>query len=196
MHRRVKQVEKGERRKKCYCNPIQKASIDKVKDEKMNFETMFTQSLTVTLRSRGQLCLNYLKQHSNIISWNEQGQMIYKDDVTKNSNMIDLLTWMIKLKPNNTNQISPFVSLLFAKAIAECNVLLRWIKNKDMLTMVNMVKELDKEQMQDTSIKSRKLLEKSENEIKWKEFKPCKRPWKTKSNQFHGDRRECGGENF
>ena len=53
--------------------PIQKASIDKVKDEKMNFETMFTQSLTVTLRSRGQLCLNYLKQHSNIISWNEQG---------------------------------------------------------------------------------------------------------------------------
>ena len=73
--------------------------------------------------------------------------MIYKDDVTKNSNRIDLVTWMIKLKPNNTNQISPFVSLLFAKATAECNVPLRWIKNKDMLTMVNMVKVSDKEQM-------------------------------------------------
>ena len=86
--------------------------------------------------------LNYLKQHSNIISWNEQGQMI--DDVIENSNMIDLLTWMIKLKPNNTNQIPPFVSSLFAKAIAECNVPLERIKNKDMLTMVEMVKESDK----------------------------------------------------
>ena len=30
--------------------PIQKASIYNVKEEKMNFETMFTQSLPVTLR--------------------------------------------------------------------------------------------------------------------------------------------------
>ena len=126
-------------------HPVQKASIDKVKEEKMNFETMFTQSLPVTLRSRGQLVLNYLKQLSNIISWNEQGQMIQKDDVIENSNMIDLLTWMIKLKSNNTNQISPFVSSLFAKAIAECNVQLEWIKNKDMMTVVNIVKESDEE---------------------------------------------------
>ena len=46
--------------------------------------------------------------------------MIYKDNVIENSYMIDLLMWMIKLNSNNTNQISPFVSLLFAKAIAEC----------------------------------------------------------------------------
>ena len=91
--------------------------------------------------------LNYLKQHSNIISWNEQGQMIYKDDIIENSNMINLLTWMIKLKPNNTNQISHFLSLLFAKAIAECNLPLDWIKNKNMLNMVRMVKESDEEQM-------------------------------------------------
>ena len=74
----------------------------------MNFEIIFTQSLPVTLRSHGQLVLNYLTQHSNIISWNEQGQMIYKDDIIENSNMIDLLTSMIKLKPKNTNQVSPF----------------------------------------------------------------------------------------
>ena len=36
--------------------------------------------------------------------------------------MIDLLTWMIKLKPNKTNQISQFVSSPFAKTIAECAV--------------------------------------------------------------------------
>ena len=74
-----------------------------MKEEKINFETTFTQSLPVTLRSRGQLGLNYLKRNSNIISWNEQGQMIYKDDVIENSNMIDLLKWMIKLKSNNAN---------------------------------------------------------------------------------------------
>ena len=34
--------------------PVQKVSIDKVKEEKINFETMFTQSLPVPLRSRGK----------------------------------------------------------------------------------------------------------------------------------------------
>ena len=48
--------------------------------------------------------------------------MIYKDDVIDSSNMIDLFSWVIKLKSNNTNQISPFVNSLFAKAIAEYNV--------------------------------------------------------------------------
>ena len=106
--------------------------------------------------------------------------MIYQDDVIENSNIINLLAWMIKLKLKNTNQISPFVSSLFAKAIAECNVPLEWIKNKDMLTMVKMIKKSDEKQMQDTSITSRKLLEKTENEIKWEEFKPYKRSWKSK----------------
>ena len=73
----------------------------------MNFEIIFTQSLPVTLRSRGQLVLNYLKQHSNIFTWNEQGQMIYKDDIIENSNMIDLLTSMIKRKPKNTIRYHP-----------------------------------------------------------------------------------------
>ena len=136
------------------------------------------QSLPVTLRSRGQLVSNYLKQHSNITSWNKQGQIIYKDDDVKNSNMIDLLAWMIKLKSNNTNKISLFGSSLFAKAIAECNSTLEWIQKKDMLTMVKMVEESDEELMQDTSIASRKLLEKPNDEIKWEEFKHYKRPRK------------------
>ena len=102
------------------------------------------------------MVLNYLKQHSNIISWNKQGQIIYKDNVIENANMIDLLTWMIKLKSNNNNQIPRFASLLFAKAMAECNVPLEWIKNKDMLAMVQIVKESDEELMQKTSIISSK----------------------------------------
>ena len=138
------------------------------------------QSLPVTLRSRGQLVSNCLKQHSNITSWNKQGQMIYKDDDVKNSNMIDLLAWMIKLKSNNTNQISLFGSSLFAEAIAECNGTLEWVQKKDMLTMVKMVKESDEELMQDTSIASRKLLAKPNDEIKWEEFKQYKRPRKKK----------------
>ena len=36
--------------------------------------------------------------------------MIYEDGVIEKSNMIDLLTWMIKLKSNKINQISSFVS--------------------------------------------------------------------------------------
>ena len=92
---------------------LQKASIDKVKEQKMNFKTTFTQSLLVALKSRGQLVLNYLKHY-----FVEQTRtMIYKDDVIEKLGKIDLVTWMIKLKSNNTNQTSPFVSSLFAKGI-------------------------------------------------------------------------------
>ena len=59
---------------------------------------------------------------------NEQGQIIYKDDIIENSKMVDLLTSMIKLKPNNMNQILPFVISLSAKALAECTASLEWIK--------------------------------------------------------------------
>ena len=126
----------------------------------MNVKTTFTQNLPVILRSREQSVLNYLKQHSNIILWNEQGQMAYKDDVIKNSIVTDLYTWMIKLKSNSTNQIPPFVSLPFVKSTAEYYAPLEWIKSKNMLTMVKVVKESDEELMQDTPITLRKLLEK------------------------------------
>ena len=43
-----------------------------------------------------------------------------------------------------------------------------------------MVKESDEELMQDTPITSSKLLEEPKVEIKWEEFKPYKRPRKTK----------------
>ena len=108
---------------------------------------MFAHSLPVTLKLHEQLVLNYLKKYWNIVSWNEQGQMIYKDDAKKTNtktNMIDLLTWMIKLKSNNTNQVLRFVRSLFPKATAKCYDPLEWIKNKDMLTMIKMVKDSDK----------------------------------------------------
>ena len=72
-------------------HPLQKASIDKLKEEKMNFETAFTQD----------------KQGTNT-------DKLFIKMIYKNSNPIDLLSWMIKLKSNNTNQISTFVSSLFA----------------------------------------------------------------------------------
>lgn len=64
--------------------------------------------------------------------------------------------------------------------IAECNVPLEWIKNKDMLAMVKMVKKSDKEIMYDTPITSSKLLEEPKDAIKWGEFKTYERPRKTK----------------
>ena len=49
-----------------------------------------------------------------------------------------------------------------------------------MLAMVTIVKESDEELMQDTPITSSKILEEPKDEIKWEEFKPYKRPRKTK----------------
>ena len=141
-------------------------------EEKMNLETMFKQRLPVILRSRGQLVLNYMKQQSNNISWNEQRQMSYKDDDIENSNMIDLLTWLHCF----------CCDFVVCKAIAECNVPLEWIKSKDVLTMIKMIKEPNEELMEDTSITSSKLLEKPEDEIKWEELNPIKSQGNQRSN--------------
>ena len=67
------------------------------------------------------------------------------------------------------------MSLQFANAIAESNIPLKWNKNKDMLTMVKIVKEADEEQMEDAPITSSKYLGTSKDEIKLKEFRPYKR---------------------
>ena len=120
----------------------------------------------------------------------EQGKMVYENDVIENSNMIDLLTWVIKLQSNNTNQISPAFDLLFVKAITECNVLLEWIKNKDKLTMIKMVKQSDKGLIQGSPITSSKLSEKSEDEVKWENLNPINDQGNQKGNQFHGDGEE------
>ena len=66
--------------KNAIAHSLQKAWIDKLKEKNMNFQTTttFAQSLPVTLRSREQLILSYLKEHLNIKSWNEHGQMIKK----------------------------------------------------------------------------------------------------------------------
>ena len=67
------------------------------------------------------------------------------------------------------------MSSLFANAIAESDTPLKWNKNKDMLTMVKIVKEADEEQMEDTPITSCKHLGTSEDEIKLEDFRPYKR---------------------
>ena len=67
------------------------------------------------------------------------------------------------------------MSSLFANAIAESDTPLKWNKNKDMLTMVKIVKEADEEQMEDTPITSCKHLGTSKDEIKLEEFRPYKR---------------------
>lgn len=58
---------------------------------------------------------------------------------------------MTKLKSSNINQISPFMSSLFTKVVAESNIPLGWIKNKDMPTMAKMVNKSDDELVQDNT---------------------------------------------
>ena len=67
------------------------------------------------------------------------------------------------------------MSSLFANAIAESDTSLKRNKNKDMLTMVKIVKEADEEQMEDTPTTSWKHLGTSKDEIKLEEFRPYKR---------------------
>ena len=99
-YRRVKQVKKGERKEERSdtAHPLQKASIDKMKEGKRNFETTFTQ-LTCDTEVTSTVVIELPKttfKHYFV-------EQTRTDDIIENSNIIDLLKWMIKLKSNNTN---------------------------------------------------------------------------------------------
>ena len=53
------------------------------------------------------------------------------------------------------------------QSLAEFNVSLEWARNKDMLTVVKMVKESDEELMKDNPITLSELLEEQQGERKW-----------------------------
>ena len=74
-------------------------------------------SVPKTMQNRAKLLLQKLKDHSDIICWNDNGQLVLELSIVPNSNIVDLVNdVMRKRKGFNTEH-----SNTFAKALANIN---------------------------------------------------------------------------
>jgi len=106
-------------------------------------EDNIVKSLPKSSQTEGELLLDHLKNHSDIIKWNERGEIIFKGDVVPGSNLTDLVSNVTTMRKTNVGLLPQTV---FLKALSETNVPESWIRNrasKKLLQSYKSVKEQD-----------------------------------------------------
>ena len=92
-------------------------------------------SVPKTMQNRAKLLIQKLKNHSDVISWNDNGQLVLEGSVVPNSNIVDLVNdVMLKRKGFN-----PEHSNTFAKALAKINVPEDYLRNPDRIDSIGTV---------------------------------------------------------
>ena len=70
------------------------------------------------MQNRAKLLIQKLKDHSDIISWNDNGQLVLDGSTIPNSNIVDLVNDVMRKRKG----FNPEHSSTFAKALAKINV--------------------------------------------------------------------------
>ena len=82
-------------------------------------------SVPKTMQNRAKLLIQRLKDHSDISSWNDNGQLVLEGSIVPNSNIVDLVNDVIRKRKG----FNPEHSNIFAKALAKINSPEDYLKN-------------------------------------------------------------------
>ena len=74
-------------------------------------------SVTKTMQYRANLLIQKLKDYSDIINWNDNGQLVLDGSITPNSNIVDLVNDVMRKRKG----FNPEHSSTFAKALTKIN---------------------------------------------------------------------------
>ena len=69
------------------------------------------------MQNRAKLLIQKLKDHSDVISWNDNGQLVLEGSIVPNSNIVDLVNDVMRKRKGFNPEHSTF-----AKALAKINV--------------------------------------------------------------------------
>ena len=97
--------------------------------------TAISASVTAPLKPKVPLLLKHLKKHSDILTWEKDGQIQYKGKTIPGTNMIDLVTDALRPQPRKGYQPSGLSS--FVKGLVESNVPRDWIRNPNYIKVMN-----------------------------------------------------------
>ena len=75
-------------------------------------------SVPETMQNRAKLLIQKPKDHSDIIGWNDNGQLVLEGSIVPNSNIVDLVNDVMRKRKG----FNPERSNTFAKALAKINV--------------------------------------------------------------------------
>ena len=89
-------------------------------------------SVPKTMQNRAKLLIQKLKDHSDVISWNDNGQLVLEGSIVPNSNIVDLVNDVMRKRKG----FNPEHSNTFAKALAKINVPEDYLRNPDRIDSI------------------------------------------------------------
>lgn len=98
-------------------------------DPEEDYSTVILNSVPSKLKRQAVSLLQLLKAHSNILRWNKQGQITFKDQHLKDSNLADLFNLIF----TNRKLLHIPAAYEFLQALREMNIPKHYIKNKQLL---------------------------------------------------------------
>ena len=84
------------------------------------------------MQNRAKLLIQKLKDHSDIISSNDDGKLVSEGSIVPNSNIVDLLNDVMRKRKG----FNPELSSTFAKALAKTNVPEDFVRNPDRIDSI------------------------------------------------------------
>ena len=101
------------------------------------------------MQNRAKLLIQKLKDHSDVISWNDNGQLVLDGSTILNSNIVDLVNDVMR-----KNSFNPEHSSTFAKALAKINVPKDYVRNPDRIDSIRWYRRLQGSQAPGPSFES------------------------------------------
>ena len=107
-------------------------------------------SVPKTMQNRAKLLIQKLKDHSDIISWNDNGQLVLDGSTIPNSNIVDLVNDVMRKRKG----FNPEHSNTFAKALTKINVPEDYVRNLDRIDSIRWYRRLQDSQAPGPSFES------------------------------------------
>ena len=99
-------------------------------------------SVPKTMQNRAKLLIQKLKDHSDVISWNDNGQLVLEGSIVRNSNIVDLVNDVMQKRKG----FNPEHSNTFAKVLAKINVPEDYLRNPDRIDSIRWYRRLQDSQ--------------------------------------------------
>ena len=102
------------------------------------------------MQNRAKLLIQKLKDHSDVISWNDNGQLVLEGSILPNSNIVNLVNDVMRKRKG----FNPAHSSTFAKALAKINVPEDYVRNTDRIESIRWYRRLQDSQASGSSFVS------------------------------------------
>ena len=99
-------------------------------------------SVPKTMQNGAKLLIQKLKDHSDVINWNDNGQLVLEGSIAPNSNIVDLVNDVMRKR----KAFNPEHSSTFAKTLAKINVPEDYVRNPNRIDSIRWYRRLQDSQ--------------------------------------------------